>query len=185
MPVILRGQDEIDTWLSAPTEEVLKLQRPLPDDALKIVAITEKERNTPEAVFEAKPKDQPLPLFSIHAPFLDFIGADSSDGVALHIHVGVEPRKFMPHAVLAAGGPATVLIRGRSATGLRGCFCLYQSQQLLAISHSSPDSLEKSLREHLGSFGVRFDHPVATGFLEDLPEVGDLPRLKYAFCAFV
>ena len=63
MPVILRGQDEIDTWLSAPTEEALKLQRPLPDDALKIVAITEKERNTPEAVFEAIPKDQPLPLF--------------------------------------------------------------------------------------------------------------------------
>ena len=59
MPVILRSQDEIDTWLSAPTEEALKLQRPLPDDALKIVAITEKERNTTEAVFEAKPKDQP------------------------------------------------------------------------------------------------------------------------------
>ena len=41
----------------------LKLQRPLPDDVLKIVATTEKERNTPEAVFEAKPKDQQLPLF--------------------------------------------------------------------------------------------------------------------------
>ena len=54
MPVILRSQDEIDTWLSAPVEAALKLQRPLPDDVLKIVATTEKERNTPAAVFEAK-----------------------------------------------------------------------------------------------------------------------------------
>lgn len=63
MPVILRTQDEIDTWLSAPVEEALKLQRPLPDDVLKIVATTEKERNTQAAVFEAGSKDQQLPLF--------------------------------------------------------------------------------------------------------------------------
>ncbi len=35
MPVILRSQDEIDTWLSAPVEAALKLQRPLPDDVLR------------------------------------------------------------------------------------------------------------------------------------------------------
>ena len=38
MPVILTTQDEIEQWLSAPTVEALKLQRPLPDGALKIVA---------------------------------------------------------------------------------------------------------------------------------------------------
>ena len=38
MPVILRTQEEIDVWLSAPAPEALQLQRPLPDDALVIVA---------------------------------------------------------------------------------------------------------------------------------------------------
>ena len=38
MPVILTTQDEIDTWMSARAEEALKLQRPLLDEALKIVA---------------------------------------------------------------------------------------------------------------------------------------------------
>lgn len=37
MPVILTTQDEIETWLAAPKEEALKLQRPLPDGSLKIV----------------------------------------------------------------------------------------------------------------------------------------------------
>ncbi len=36
MPVILR-EDEWDTWLHAPAEEAMKLQRPWPDDRLKIV----------------------------------------------------------------------------------------------------------------------------------------------------
>jgi putative SOS response-associated peptidase YedK len=43
MPVILTRPDEIETWLVAPTAEVLKLQRPLPDDALRIVARGSKE----------------------------------------------------------------------------------------------------------------------------------------------
>jgi len=38
MPVILTEPDEIETWLTAPAEEALKLQRPLPDGALRIVA---------------------------------------------------------------------------------------------------------------------------------------------------
>lgn len=38
MPVILTGPDEWTTWLTAPIEEVQALQRPLPDDALMIVA---------------------------------------------------------------------------------------------------------------------------------------------------
>ena len=38
MPVILRTKEEIDQWLSAPAAEALKLQRPLPDNSLKIVA---------------------------------------------------------------------------------------------------------------------------------------------------
>jgi putative SOS response-associated peptidase YedK len=37
MPVILTTQEEIDRWLSASTDEALKLQRPLPDGSLKIV----------------------------------------------------------------------------------------------------------------------------------------------------
>jgi putative SOS response-associated peptidase YedK len=38
MPVILTTPEEYETWLNAPTEEALKLQRPLPDDMLEIVA---------------------------------------------------------------------------------------------------------------------------------------------------
>ena len=36
-------QKEIDTWMTAPPEEALKLQRPVPDDALMIVARGEKK----------------------------------------------------------------------------------------------------------------------------------------------
>jgi putative SOS response-associated peptidase YedK len=38
MPVILRTAEEIDHWLTAPTAEALKLQRPLPDGSLIVVA---------------------------------------------------------------------------------------------------------------------------------------------------
>ena len=38
MPVILTEPDEWETWLAAPFEEAKVLQRPMPDDALMIVA---------------------------------------------------------------------------------------------------------------------------------------------------
>src|SRR5271163_4212650 len=38
MPVILTRDEDIETWLSAPAPVALQLQRPLPDDALRIVA---------------------------------------------------------------------------------------------------------------------------------------------------
>lgn len=37
MPVILMEPDEIEFWLNAPTQEALKLQRPLPDDGLVLL----------------------------------------------------------------------------------------------------------------------------------------------------
>ena len=43
MPVILRTDDEIETWMTAPAEEALKLQRPLPNGALKVVMTGKKE----------------------------------------------------------------------------------------------------------------------------------------------
>ena len=47
MPVILTTVDEFDIWLTAPAEEALVLQRPLPDDALRIVARGERSDRNP------------------------------------------------------------------------------------------------------------------------------------------
>jgi putative SOS response-associated peptidase YedK len=43
MPVILTTADEIEHWMTAPAEEALKLQRPLPAGTLEIVAKGEKK----------------------------------------------------------------------------------------------------------------------------------------------
>jgi hypothetical protein len=43
MPVILTTPDEVETWMTAPPDEVLKLQRPLLDGSMKIVARGVKE----------------------------------------------------------------------------------------------------------------------------------------------
>jgi putative SOS response-associated peptidase YedK len=43
MPVILKTPEEIEAWMTAPTEEALKLQRPLSDGFLKIVVSGKKE----------------------------------------------------------------------------------------------------------------------------------------------
>jgi len=37
MPVILCTNDEIETWLTAPPDQALQLQRPLPNGSLVIV----------------------------------------------------------------------------------------------------------------------------------------------------
>lgn len=43
MPVILITPAEVGLWLAAEAPKALELQRPLPDDALRIVASGEKE----------------------------------------------------------------------------------------------------------------------------------------------
>jgi putative SOS response-associated peptidase YedK len=48
MPAILTTEAECDAWLSAEPAEAIKLQRPLPDGQLKIVASGEREDPPPE-----------------------------------------------------------------------------------------------------------------------------------------
>jgi putative SOS response-associated peptidase YedK len=48
MPAILVTPEEYETWLTAPAEAALKLQRHLPDNALQIVAAVHK-LDRPEA----------------------------------------------------------------------------------------------------------------------------------------
>jgi putative SOS response-associated peptidase YedK len=42
MPVILTKPDEFDTWLDASLNDAIALQRPLPNELLRIVAKGEK-----------------------------------------------------------------------------------------------------------------------------------------------
>ena len=43
MPVILTKPEEFETWMTGTTAEALRLQRPLPDAALSVVARGEKQ----------------------------------------------------------------------------------------------------------------------------------------------
>ncbi len=43
MPVILTQPKEIETWMTAPADDALKLQRPLDDGSLKIVGVGDKK----------------------------------------------------------------------------------------------------------------------------------------------
>jgi putative SOS response-associated peptidase YedK len=43
MPIVLTTPEEVETWMTAAPDEALKLQRPLPDGALRIIARGVKE----------------------------------------------------------------------------------------------------------------------------------------------
>jgi putative SOS response-associated peptidase YedK len=62
MPVILTTPAEIDLWLLADAPKALELQRPLPDDALRIVASGEKEDGGREDAVPNRAQDPMLPL---------------------------------------------------------------------------------------------------------------------------
>jgi putative SOS response-associated peptidase YedK len=47
MPVILTTSAEIETWMTAPAEEPLKLQWPLPHQTLAVVARGERKDEVP------------------------------------------------------------------------------------------------------------------------------------------
>jgi putative SOS response-associated peptidase YedK len=62
MPVILTTAAEVELWLAADTVAALKLQRPLPDDALQIVASGGKEDGPRDAAFTHRDPAPMLPL---------------------------------------------------------------------------------------------------------------------------
>ena len=61
MPVILTTPAEIDRWLTAPAAEALTLQRPLADDALRIVARGAKRDDGPQLVAKVSSADSLVP----------------------------------------------------------------------------------------------------------------------------
>lgn len=50
IPVILTERDQIETWMTAPAEEALTLQKRLPDSFLSIVARGERQDEGPALV---------------------------------------------------------------------------------------------------------------------------------------
>ena len=47
MPVLLTTEQEFDTWLDTPINKAIALQRPLPNELLRIVATGEKSDQAP------------------------------------------------------------------------------------------------------------------------------------------
>jgi putative SOS response-associated peptidase YedK len=56
MPVILTQPHQIEAWLTLPVTEALKMQKPLPDGALRIVARGEKEDGASDELAVAVPR---------------------------------------------------------------------------------------------------------------------------------
>jgi hypothetical protein len=54
MPVILTTEEECDAWMRAPWDEAGKLQRPLPNTMLRIVASGERE-DPPSEKLQSQP----------------------------------------------------------------------------------------------------------------------------------
>lgn len=48
MPVILRSPDELERWMVAPVEDAFRLQKPLPDGSVMIVAKSSKKDGSVE-----------------------------------------------------------------------------------------------------------------------------------------
>ena len=84
----LRTEAEIEPWMTAPTEEALKLQRPLPDGALKVVAAGLKEdppefstlqlSKTPQRGHVVKRK--PVSIEIVHDEKTSFVVSVYADG---------------------------------------------------------------------------------------------------------